>query len=90
MPSFRAGRRLRKALRKRGGGSFLDECVWQFAMLRDPNKILRDSDDAEIRDLKIDFINKCRATMRGHVFTFIWLACGFAITVIITVVEVIW
>lgn len=75
------------AIRKKGGDSVVWGLGWDFTMLDDPNFILKGSDDAEIHALKLDFINKSKASWHGHRFTCIWLVCGIAISLIIGVIE---
>jgi hypothetical protein len=87
MLAVKARRRVKKAIRKKGGDSVLWGWGWEFVVLEDPKLILRDSDDTELRNLKMDFINKWNEGIRGVRFTLIWLGCGLAITAVIGILE---
>jgi hypothetical protein len=66
IPSWRASRRLEKAI----GSNSLDPIVgkkgWQFLIAINPDLILNASDPPEIRALKQEFVDKVKNSRRSH------------------------
>jgi hypothetical protein len=57
---------LEKAVRDNGGDPIVGKFGWQFKMFTDANIILNESDTPEIRALKVEFIDKWKASFRSH------------------------